>query len=127
MVMCVLWVDTLVFGIRLLVSALCRGGRRLIQPILNCYSKISWLPLNAALQQVHKIFFLVSIILFMHVVINEEDCHYFQLSEFEHVASLSCKLCHCIWSLRALLHECLILFALLIRLVLPINLSKSFP
>jgi hypothetical protein len=32
------------------------------------------LPLNAALQQVHKILFLVSIILIMHVVINKEDC-----------------------------------------------------
>ena len=105
MVMCVPWVDALMFGIRLLVSALCRGGRRLIQPILNCYSKISWLPLNAALQHVNKIFFLVSIILFICVVLNEEDCHYFQLSEFGHVATLSCKLCHCIWSLCTLLHE----------------------
>jgi hypothetical protein len=70
--MCVPCVDTLVFGIRLLVSALCHGGpHHLIQAILNCYSKISWLPLNAALQQVHKIFFLVSIIIIMHVVINK--------------------------------------------------------
>lgn len=54
-------VDSLMSSIGLLVSALCHGGlHHLIHPVLNCwYSRISWLCLDAALQHVHKIFFLV--------------------------------------------------------------------
>jgi hypothetical protein len=65
MVICVPWEDILMFGIRLLAASFSTFS------IVNFQD---FLVVSECSLAVPKIFFLVSIILIMHVVINKEDC-----------------------------------------------------